>query len=694
MAHPAQKAAAVLLTALTLFSPGLSVGAAAPEEGYCYNSYDESVPAPAGYQYDRMIYGSELEEKTFGLAQDMAAYNGELYVLNNKQGTVSVLTADLEYLRSIHFTKDGQEQPAEGASGLFLETVDGKMQILVADTEKQRIFRADAEGRILQEYGKPEEELFRQSLDFRPTKVLAGWDGTVYAICQGLYKGAAAFSREGEFLGFFGNNDIDITAAMLLEHFWKSLMNKEQLGRMQRSVSIEFSNFAVDSRGFIYTCTRVTDNSMGEIKRLNAKGINVLPVEDYGDLEDVWIKNEHQDTAFVDILAMNDRVIAALDSQRGRVFLYSSDGTLLLIFGDTGRFAGTFRTPSALECIGNHLYVLDPYKDSITRFSPTEYGAALLEASSLYQEGRYTESVDLWNQVMRQNGNFETAYIGIGKALMGAENYSEAMTYFQKGQDRESYSQAYEEYRKTRTSSLVAPVMAGFAVLLLLLFLYVHFFKGPKRERNLAEASLPVRCRHTLLHPTDGYAALLSAPRRRVGILSSALVFCLFGTAVLSRQATGFIFNPHKLEDLDIRLIFASTVVVFLAFVISNRLVCTLFNGNGAVWEIVCVSSVALIPALAAVLFKTLLSHFLSAGEGGFLTVLVWGGIAWSALLLLAGMKLIHEYDGKQAVLSVIFTGVGMLLMAFIALLVWGLYNQIGAFFSTIIDEISYMRLT
>ena len=67
------------------------------------------------------------------------------------------------------------------------------MQILVADTEKQRIFRADAEGRILQEYGKPEEELFPQSLDFRPTKVLAGWDGTVYAICQGLYKGGGRF---------------------------------------------------------------------------------------------------------------------------------------------------------------------------------------------------------------------------------------------------------------------------------------------------------------------------------------------------------------------------------------------------------------------------------------------------------------------------------------------------------------------
>ncbi len=694
MSHPARKTAAALLAALALLSPGISAGAAAPEEGYCYNSYDESVPAPAGYQYDRTIYGSELAEGSFGQAQDMAAYRGELYVLNNKQGTVSVLNADLEFLRSIRFTKDGQEQSTAGANGLFLETVGDELQILVADTENQRILRTDAEGRILQEYSKPEEELFPQSLDFRPSKVLAGRDGTVYAICQNLYRGAATFSREGEFLGFFGSNDVDITAAMLLEHFWKSLMNQEQLGRMQRSVSIEFSNFAADSRGFIYTCTRVTDNSMGEIKQLNAKGINILPVENYGDLEDVWIKNEHQDTAFVDILTMNDQIIAALDAQRGRVFLYSSDGTLLTVFGDTGRFSGTFRTPSALECIGSRLYVLDPYKDSITRFSPTEYGAALLEASALYQEGKYTESVELWNQVMRQNGNFETAYVGIGKALMGAENYGEAMAYFQKGQDREGYSQAYEEYRKTRTTFLVAPVMAGAAVLLLLGFLYARFFKGPRREVNLRDASLLRRCRHTLLHPTDGYAALLSAPRRGVMILSAALVLCLFGTAVLSRQATGFIFNPNKLEDLDIRLVFASTVVVFLAFVVSNRLVCTLFNGNGAVWEIFGVSSVALIPALAAVVLKTLLSHFLSIGEGGLLTVLVWGGIAWSALLLLAGMKLIHEYDGKQAVLSVLFTGVGMLLMAFIALLVWGLYNQIGAFFSTIIDEISYMRLT
>lgn len=683
----------VLLTVCLLFASGLSV-TAATDEGYCYNSYNESVPAPAGFQDVATVYGKTMPEGSFGMAQDMATYSEELYVLGSKLGTVTVLDKGLNFRRSIRFTRDGEELSTAGASGLFLEQTDGGLQILLADTENKRVLRADSEGRVLQEYVKPTAELFPQELEFRPTKVLTGNDGTLYVICQGLYKGAATFSPAGEFLGFYGSNDIDITAAMLLEHFWKSLMNKEQLSRIEQNVSIEFTNFTADSRGFIYTCTRVTDNSTGEIKRLNAKGINLLPVANYGDLEDTWVKSEHQDTALVDIVSVNDQVVAALDAQRGRVFLYSSDGTLLMIFGGAGQFAGTFRTPSALECIGDSLYVLDPYKDSITRFLPTSYGAALLSASSLYQDGRYTESMELWEQVIRQNGNFEAAYIGIGKALMGQERYAEAMTYFRKGLDRLSYSQAYEEYRKVGAQYMVAPTLIGVVVLLVLYGVYARYFRGPKREKDLAHASVLGRCSHALLHPTDGFTALLKARRRSVYILCGVLIACLFGMAILSRQGTAFIFNPNKLEELDIRLLFMVTVVVFFAFVLSNRLVCTLFNGNGAVWEIICVSAVSLIPAIGAVVIRTALSHFLSLDEGGLLTVLLVLGIAWSAMLLLSGMRLIHEYEVGQAVLSILFTAIGMLLMAFIGLLVYGLYNQIGAFFSTVVDEISFMRMT
>ena len=688
------KTVIAVLVIMLLLTPVFQVAAASVDEGYGYNSYDESVPAPAGYQDDLTVYGQVSPEGSFGMAQDMATYDGELYVLNSKIGIITVLNADLEYQRSIRFTRDGEELSVVGANGMFLDKTDDGLQILLADTENQRVLRADATGRVMQVYQKPTEELFPQKQEFRPTKVLVGSDKTVYVICQGVYKGAVTFSADGEFLGFYGSNDIDITAAMLLEHFWKSLMNQEQLGRVQQNVSIEFTNFAADSRGFIYTCTRVTDNSMGEIKRLNAKGINLLPVDNYGDLEDAWIKSEHQDTAFVDIVSINDNLVAALDTQRGRVFLYSNDGMLLMIFGGSGQFQGTFRTPSALECIGDSIYVLDPYKDSITRFAPTSYGTALLTASSLYQDGRYAESLDLWKQVIRQNGNFETAYVGIGRALMGQEDYAGAMDYFKKGQDRTGYSQAYKEYRKTSAQFLVAPTLIASVVLLVVYGLYVRYLRGPKREVSLITASVARRCSHTLLHPTDGFTALMNAPRRGISVLCGILITCLFGVAILHRQATAFVFNENKLEELDIRMIFAITVIVFFAFVLSNRLVCTLFNGNGAVREIICVCAVSLIPMMLAMVLKIAISHFLSLDEGGLLTALMVIGIMWSVLLLLAGMRQIHEYDTKQAVLSVIFTVIGMMLMAFIGLLVYGLYNQIAAFFGAIIDEISYIGMT
>jgi tetratricopeptide (TPR) repeat protein len=162
------------------------------------------------------------------------------------------------------------------------------------------------------------------------------------------------------------------------------------------------------------------------------------------------------------------------------VFLYTSYGMLLMIFGGTGQFAGTFRTPSAIECIGETIYVLDPYKDCITRFNPTTYGHALLTASSLYQEGRYAESLDLWQQVIRQNGNFETAYIGIGRALMRQESYKEAMDYFKMAKDRDNYGRAFRFYRKVWVEENI-----GWLVLLVAAVLLIPVIRSSIRKMRM-----------------------------------------------------------------------------------------------------------------------------------------------------------------------------------------------------------------
>ena len=109
---------------------------------------------------------------------------------------------------------------------------------------------------------------------------------------------------------------------------------------------------------------------------------------------------------------------------------------------------GYFRKPSAIEHIGHELYVLDSLDCSITAFVPTEFGDLVYNAVEDFDKGKYEESGAAWQEVMNQNGNYDLAYIGIGRALLRQEQYKEAMDYFELKYDAENYSKAYKQYRR------------------------------------------------------------------------------------------------------------------------------------------------------------------------------------------------------------------------------------------------------
>ena len=78
--------------------------------------------------------------------------------------------------------------------------------------------------------------------------------------------------------------------------------------------------------------------------------------------------------------------------------------------------------------MGNDLFVLDENESSITVFSPTEYGNLIYQANDQYLKGDYDGSADTWREVLKLNANYNSAFIGIGRALMRQEAYSEAMS--------------------------------------------------------------------------------------------------------------------------------------------------------------------------------------------------------------------------------------------------------------------------
>ena len=105
-------------------------------------------------------------------------------------------------------------------------------------------------------------------------------------------------------------------------------------------------------------------------------------------------------------------------------------------------------SPSSIEHIEKDLFVLDSQNASITVFTPTEYGSLIYKATEQFACGEYDASAETWAKVLDYNGNYDLAYIGLGKSCLRQNKYKEAMDYFKTKRDRRDYSKAFKYYRK------------------------------------------------------------------------------------------------------------------------------------------------------------------------------------------------------------------------------------------------------
>lgn len=194
---------------------------------------------------------------------------------------------------------------------------------------------------------------------------------------------------------------------------------------------------------------------------------------------------------------------------------------------------------------------------------------------------------------------------------------------------------------------------------------------------------------HMMLHPIDATDGIKWQSKGSY-LVSAGLVVLAFLTAVLERQATGFIFNPHRLDRINIINIMLVTFLVVALWIIANRALCTLMDGEGKTSEIIIGSCYSLLPYIVLSLFAVVLSHFLTHDMGVFLTYIQVGGYIWSGLVLFQVMRVIHQFSVKQTVWNLVLTVVGMLIIAFIILLIYSLFQQVYVFLFTIFNEIMF----
>jgi hypothetical protein len=234
---------------------------------------------------------------------------------------------------------------------------------------------------------------------------------------------------------------------------WRKILTAEQSSQTGESYQpVAFNNLFWSEDRFVYGVSTIKDNVASTVVKLNALGNNVFAQNiDFYTIADT---SKQKNMQLVDLTVDDEGVFTVLDSTTGRLFQYDENCNLLGIFGGYGNQKGLFLSPMGIESDSeNNLLVLDTKKLTITVMTQTLYGEKIREANNLYNEGRYIDSVNYWEEVLLMNPNFTRAYVGMGKACLAMDNeqsqemfqtgkYEQAMDFFMMGKDQAGYAEA------------------------------------------------------------------------------------------------------------------------------------------------------------------------------------------------------------------------------------------------------------
>lgn len=652
-----------------------------PYESYTYDHNWKEQPAPALYEADVYLpYGAEQEGSAL---TDIFVYEGSLFALDSISGTVLEMDEKLQIKRTLSFTDEtGSPMEFSKAQGLFV--CEGG--VYISDTERYCVERFDWSGVRLFAYTKPENPAYDDAVPFAVTRILVDSGLNVYALVEGLYSGAVMLSEKGDFLGFYGPNEVEMTAQMLIDQSWKKLLTEEQKQAMDRFVPIAYTSFDIDSENFIYTCSKNAINESTRVRKLNPSGKGLWDGQKllFGDYipESQWVSGLANVSQIVDVDIGQDGMLRILDGARGRIFQYDPNGGLLGVFGGSGTQMGTFGRAAAIESMGDFVYVLDGKSSAITRFCVTEYGQLVSQAVSTYNSGEYAKAKPLWKEVLSRNSYCQIAYTGIGKALLQEKEYAQALSYLKLGQDRQSYSDAFEEYRFGFMRENFAAIILGCAAAAAAMWLIASMVKKYAKPGKIAVHF------KMLTEPINTLDKLLYEKKLSVGF-STGVAAVWFLLEIVKYFGTGFVYNENNPADFNIFLPIMSTVVVYLLFAVVNWAVCRLTDGLGTFRQIYCAMAYVLLPYLITQILALILSQVLVLDEGAFLSLIRLAGYVWSGLLLLVVLTNIHEFTISKAIVNIGLTVFGILIVVFLLFLMVVLMEHMLNLAATIYNELT-----
>ncbi len=687
------------------------VSAATPYATYTYSAGGQVLTSPAAYVPDTVVDAAYMGiNGTIDDPRDLLVGPDErVYIVDAASASVKVLDRYYKFLFEItSFTNEhGVPDTFLNPSGVFVND----KYIYVCDTDNNRIVMFDLEGNYVKIVGKPVSNLFEEGSIYKPVACAVDDYGRIFVVSSTTYQGIIVLNDNGDFFGFIGAQKVAISA---LEIIWRNIQTEEQRAQSEEYVSTEFNNITIDKDNFIY----VTTSSIAEsdqqgainskskasdyapVKKLNASGADVMKRNGfYPPSGEVRITNMSTASItgaskIIDAAVGPEGTWSIIDEKRSKVFTYDDNGNLLFTFGDKGIQTGNIDSIEAIAYQGSKILILDKTNDNIITFRRTEYGDLLLTALEHDNNRQYDATIDDWTEILKRNNNFDAAYIQIGKALYRQGEYEEAMEYYKSAYETENYSEAYKEVRKEWANKFFWMIPIVIVIVCLLIAKFFGFAgKVNKRtalkvgRKSLKEELLYAF--HVIFHPFDGFWDLKHEKR---GSVRSAFVILLVTVIVYFYNSIGqgYIFNPRPSTAMNIMGAITAVVVPLLLWVIANWCLTTLFEGEGSMSDIFTACCYCLTPLPILILPVTIASNFLTANEGGLITMLSSFAYVWLGILLVLAMQVTHDYSVGKNLLTCISTIVGMAFIMFLGVLFSSLMAKIVSFVTNIIEEITY----
>lgn len=617
----------------------------------------------------------------------------EIYIADTDNNRIVHLDAKGNLIRTIDVPNSKLNKP----QGVFVAE-DGT--IYIADTGNKRVVKLDNNGKLIQEFARPKSNYINDSFLYEPTNMVVDGRGFVYVISNGSYQGVLQLDPQGNFFGFYGTNNTEVT---LMDIIRKTFYTEEQLSRQIRTLPSTIRNIFIDDSGFIYTVSGALSE---QVKKLNIRGENLWKDKNFAtrirfNRTENNKENEAAKSQLTDVTVDRSGNLTAIDKTSNAVNQFGPTGQMQFFWTGPVTFGkpqlGISQSPVSIASNSkNEVFILDESQNLIHVLAPTEFGIAISKATELSQEGKYKESEAHWKEVLKLNALYSPAYDGLAQAAYRVGDYSKALKLYKLAGDDEGYSGSFWQIRLHWFQSNFA-VIANTCLVIGIIGLILEKIRKKrwlvnlkKRDFKWSRNVLVQQMKHAftiLKHPLEGFSDLRY--NNKGSYLSALIILSLVAVVFLIKEYyTSFTFMPVLSSERSNTFIYVFGVT-WLTWIICNYLIGTIKQGEARFKDVFIGSAYSLFPIVLLGLPLAILSNVMTLSELSIYSFFDSAMYIWCGLLFFWQIQSLQNYGVGETVVNVSLTVTAMLILWVLISITAGLSSELREFVYTIYQEVS-----